>query len=141
MLRNWHIYKKNHNWFFEKSHYNARLTNFWRDQKGAITIEWVVITAGVVALGVASYGAFSVRSDKFDESEMRMLFRYKMEQYNAIPSDDYTIIERLIYSAKLQMTAFKGCIGFGVHAGQNQNGEDVYFGERPSDIFCNWADR
>lgn len=123
-----------------KKLYNP-ISNFWRDQNGAITIEWVVFTAGVVALAVASYGAFSVRSDKFNESEMRMLFRYKMEQYNAIPSDDYTIIERLIYSAKLQMTAFKGCIGFGVYAGQDQNGKDVYFGERPTDTFCNWADR
>lgn len=122
-----------------KKLYNP-ISNFWRDQNGAITIEWVVVTAGVVALAVASYGAFSVRSDKFNESEMRMLFRYKMEQYNAIPSDDYTIIERLIYSAKLQMTAFKGCIGFGVHGGQDQDGKDVYFAERPSDAFCNWAD-
>ena len=28
------------------------------DEAGAVTIEWVVLTAGVIALGIAGYSAF-----------------------------------------------------------------------------------
>ena len=50
----------------------------------------------IIALCVVAYGAFSVRPNKFDESEIRTLVRYKMEQYGAIPGDNYTIIERML---------------------------------------------
>ena len=50
----------------------------------------------IIALCVFAYGAFSVRSNKFNESEIRTLVRYKMEQYGAIPGDNYTIIERIL---------------------------------------------
>ena len=96
-------------------------------------------TAGVIALCVGAYGAFSVRPGKFDESEMRTLVRYKMEQYGAISGDDYTIVERMLYSVRLQVTAFKGCIGFGVESGKDQNGNEVVLGQRPTDYFCRWA--
>ena len=113
---------------------------FLKDESAAVSVEWVVITAGVIALGVGAYGAFSVRPDKFDETEMRTLVRYKMEQYGAIPGDDYTIIERMLYSVRIQVTAFKGCIGFGVESGKDQNGNEVVLGQRPTDYFCRWAD-
>ena len=116
------------------------LYQFLLDDNAAVSVEWVVVSAGVVALGVGACGAFSVRPVKFDETEMRTLVRYKMEQYGAIPGDDYTIIERMLYSVRLQVTAFKGCIGFGVHAGQDQNGNDVVFGRSPTEHFCRWAD-
>ena len=118
-----------------------RILAFVYDEDGGwSTGEWAVITAGVIALCVGAYGAFSVRPDKFDETEIRSLLRYKMEQDGAIPGDDYTIIERMLYSVRLQVTAFKGCIGFGVDGGKDQNGNDVVFGQRPTDYFCRWAD-
>ena len=118
----------------------SRLYQFLLDDNAAVSIEWVAISAGVVALGVGSYGAFSVRPNQFDETEMRTLVRYKMEQYGAIPGDDYTIIERMLYSVRLQVTAFKGCISFGVESGKDQNGNEVVLGQRPADYFCRWAD-
>ena len=113
---------------------------FLKDESAAVSVEWVVITAGVIALGVGAYGAFSVHPDKFDETEMRTLVRYKMEQYGAIPGDDYTIIERMLYNVRLQVTAFKGCIGFGVDGGKDKNGNEVVLGQTPTDYFCRWAD-
>ena len=118
----------------------AHIAAFCRDEAAAVSVEWVVLTAGVIALCVGAYGAFSVRPDKFDETEIRTLVRYKMEQYGAIPRDDYTIIERMLYSVRLQVTAFKGCIGFGVESGKDQNGNEVVLGRIPTDYFCRWAD-
>ena len=34
--------------------------SFLRDERGAVTIEWVVLTAGVIALGVTAYAAFKI---------------------------------------------------------------------------------
>ena len=33
---------------------NTRFKNFFRDESGAITVDWVVLSAAVVALGVAA---------------------------------------------------------------------------------------
>ena len=33
------------------------------DETGALTIEWVVLTAGVIALGIAVYGAFKIGTE------------------------------------------------------------------------------
>jgi hypothetical protein len=70
---------------------------------------------------------------------MRTLVRYKMEQYDAISGEDYTIVECMLDSVRLQVTAFKGCIGFGVESGKDQNGNEVVLGQRPTDYFCRWA--
>ena len=37
--------------------------SFLRDERGAITIEWVVLTAGVIALGIAASGAFKIDTE------------------------------------------------------------------------------
>ena len=36
---------------------------FSSDEAGAVTIEWVVLTAGVIALGIAGYSAFKIDID------------------------------------------------------------------------------
>ena len=37
--------------------------SFLRDERGAVTIEWVVLTAGVIALGIAAYSAFKIDTE------------------------------------------------------------------------------
>lgn len=34
--------------------------SFLRDERGAVSVEWVVLTAGVIALAIAAYGAFKI---------------------------------------------------------------------------------
>ena len=34
-----------------------------RDERGAVTIEWVVLTAGVIALGIIAYGVFRIDTE------------------------------------------------------------------------------
>ena len=35
------------------------IKSFLRDETGAITVEWVILTDGVIALGIGAYSAFS----------------------------------------------------------------------------------
>ena len=37
--------------------------SYIHDESGAVTIEWVVLTAGVIALGIAAYGAFKIDTE------------------------------------------------------------------------------
>ena len=81
-----------------------------------------------------------VRPDKFGESETRTLVRYKMEQYGAIPGDDYTIIERMLTVCAFGSAHLKGFFGSGVYGGQDQHGNDVTIAQSPTEAFCNWSD-
>ena len=36
---------------------------FVSDEAGAVTIQWVVLTAGVIAIGIAGYSAFKIDMD------------------------------------------------------------------------------
>ena len=37
--------------------------SFLRDERGAVTIEWVVLTAGVIALGIIAYEVFRIDTE------------------------------------------------------------------------------
>ena len=38
--------------------------NFRKDEDGAVTVDWVVLTAAVVGLAIAAYGAIETETDK-----------------------------------------------------------------------------
>jgi Flp pilus assembly pilin Flp len=39
------------------------IKNFRRDEDGAVTVDWVVLTAAVVGLAIAAYGAIETQTD------------------------------------------------------------------------------
>lgn len=43
--------------------FSKRFVDFTKDEAGAVTIEWVVLTAGVIALAIAAYSAFKIDTD------------------------------------------------------------------------------
>ena len=45
-----------------------KLSIFWRDENGAITVDWVVLTAAVVALGVAAGIAMTTSTTDLSEN-------------------------------------------------------------------------
>ena len=40
------------------------IANFRNDEDGAVTVDWVVLTAAVVGLAVAAYGSIETSSDE-----------------------------------------------------------------------------
>lgn len=40
------------------------IKNFRKDDSGAVTVDWVVLTAAVVALAVGAYGTISSNTEK-----------------------------------------------------------------------------
>ena len=39
------------------------IKNFRKDENGAVTVDWVVLTAAVVGLAIAAYGAIQSNTD------------------------------------------------------------------------------
>jgi Flp pilus assembly pilin Flp len=44
------------------------LRRFWNDETGAVTVDWVVITAAIVALGVAVTAAVTTGTENLSDS-------------------------------------------------------------------------
>ncbi|MDA7826982.1 hypothetical protein N9A67_02025 [Rhodobacteraceae bacterium] len=39
------------------------IKNFHNDESGAVTVDWVVLTAAVIALGIAAYGKIKTTAE------------------------------------------------------------------------------
>ena len=78
--------------------------SFLRDERGAITIEWVVLTAGVIALGIAAYGAF-----KIDTENTTSVLLVNQDDSKPIMIGG-NAISQLIARTKLEAMVFVSCI-------------------------------
>jgi len=80
------------------------LMSFLRDERGAVTIEWVVLTAGVIALGIAAYGAF-----KIDTENPTAVLLVNQDGSKPIMIGG-NAISQLIARTKLEAMIFVSCI-------------------------------
>ena len=77
---------------------------FISDEAGAVTIEWVVLTAGVIALGIAAYGAF-----KIDTENTTAVLLVNQDGSRPIMIGG-NAISQLIARTKLETMIFVSCI-------------------------------
>lgn len=87
------------------------LKSFLRDETGAITVEWVVLTAGVIALGIGAYSAFSFELDDSTTNELDFLAMTLMQNNGMLDKPNRGPIGELIHGIRYRMTAFKSCAG------------------------------
>jgi Flp pilus assembly pilin Flp len=87
------------------------LKSFLRDETGAITVEWVVLTAGVIALGIGAYSAFSFELDDSTTNELDFITMTLMQNNGMLDKPDRGPIGELIHAIRYKMTAFKSCLG------------------------------
>lgn len=87
------------------------LKSFLRDETGAITVEWVVLTAGVIALGIGAYSAFSFELDDSTTNELDFLAMTLMQNNGMLDKPNRGPIGELIHGIRYRMTAFKSCLG------------------------------
>ena len=80
------------------------LKKFLADERGAVTIEWVVLTAGVIALGIAAYSAF-----KIDTDNTTAVLPITQDGKRPIMIGG-NAISQLIARAKLESMVFVSCI-------------------------------
>ncbi|KIC43750.1 MAG: hypothetical protein AB3N07_05465 [Ruegeria sp.] len=57
-----------------------RLQEIWRDEGGAVTVDWVVLTAGVVGLGALMYFYLEEPIQNIDESTGQALAGVEVQE-------------------------------------------------------------
>jgi len=77
---------------------------FISDEAGSVTIEWVVFTAGVIALGIAGYSAF-----KIDMDSSEILVAHHSSGGTLPMVDGGNAITRLIKTVELELKMFRAC--------------------------------
>lgn len=81
-----------------------KLLLFCRDENGAVTVEWVVLTAGVIALAIVAYSAFNIDT----ENTYAVLV---VTQNGSTPHmGGGNAISQLIARTKLESMIFISCI-------------------------------
>ena len=95
----------------QKSKVPNCIKSFLRDETGAITVEWVVLTAGVIALGIGAYSAFSFELDDSTTNELDFLAMTAMQNSGYLDKPNRGPIGELIHVIRYKMTAFKSCLG------------------------------
>ena len=69
---------------------------FLRDETGAIIVEWVILTAGVIALGIGAYSAFSFELDDSTINELDFVAMTWMQNNGMLDKSDRGPIGELI---------------------------------------------
>lgn len=110
---------------------------FLSDQNGAVTIDWVVLTAGSIALCIGAYTMFGTSEDEIFEvdasrNEMDYVVMYWMEANGMIDAPNRSMIDKITRRVKYQVLLFQACLGYGMlYDGYNilgDNGGEAYCG-------------
>ena len=72
------------------------IKSFLRDETGAITVEWVILTDGVIALGIGAYSAFSFEFDDSTTNELDFVATTWMQNNGMLDKPDRGPIGELI---------------------------------------------
>ena len=78
--------------------------SYIHDEAGAVTIEWVVLTAGVIALGIAGYGAFKI---DLDSSVIHAVTH--SNGGTAVNIEGGNAMTRLLKTVELELKMFRAC--------------------------------
>ena len=78
--------------------------SYIHDESGAVTIEWVVLTAGVIALGIAGYGAFKIDLD----SSVIQADKHS-NGGTVVAIEGGNAMTRLLKTVELELKMFRAC--------------------------------
>lgn len=90
----------------------AKILGFGNDEKGAITVEWVVITAAVVTLGMGVYAMFSFDLEDPSSDELTFVAMSYFEQtgWNGMEAQNSGPIGQLLHVIQYKMIVLKSCL-------------------------------
>ena len=102
------------------------LKKFIRDESGAITVDWVVVTAGVIALAVGVGYSMGIGDPEFfeiedEQNELDMVYLHWAETNGLIEAPKRSLIGNLTRTIRIKVILFNACIG----RGMNYNGHNI----------------
>ena len=102
------------------------LKKFIRDESGAITVDWVVVTAGVIALAVGVGYSMGIGDPEFfeiedEQNELDMVYLHWAETNGLIEAPKRSLIGNLTRTIRIKVILFNACIG----RGMNYDGSNI----------------
>ena len=107
-----------------------KLSNFLTDEDGAVTVDFVVLTAGAIAMAIGIYSQFGSSEDEIysvDEanSEIDYIFLYMMEEDGVVEAPRRSMIDKITRTIRVKTLLFQACLGFGLTLNGDTYGQDL----------------
>ena len=104
-----------------------KLRAFTENEEGAITVEWVVITAGICTLAMSMYLVFEIDPQEAVNDELSYIIMSNMPMDgNPQNREGMGPLDKLLEVIRYKTTVLRGCLGFGISSGSgNMDGPDL----------------
>ena len=100
----------------------AKLQAFGKNEEGAITVEWVVITAGICTL--AMYMVFKIDPKQEVTDELSYIVMSNMPiSMNPQTQDGMGPLDKLLEVIRYKTIVLRGCLGFGIFSTSGTMGQ------------------
>lgn len=113
-----------------KTMIRQKLGNFLTDEDGAVTVDFVVLTAGAIAMAIGIYSQFGSSEDEIysvdaSHSEVDYVLLYMMETDGVIDAPKRSFIDKITRTIRVKTILFQACLGFGITLNGSVVGKDV----------------
>jgi hypothetical protein len=96
----------------------ARLKAFNENEEGAITVEWVVITAGICTFAMSMYMVFKIDPQEAVTDDLSYVIMSNMQiDNNPQNREGMGPLDKLLEVIRYKTTALRGCLGFKITSG------------------------
>lgn len=103
--------------FGEQNYLVSLVKRFISNEQGAVTIDWVILTAGVVVMGIGAMTVFGAgRGVTVAGMDLNELDDLNLVVAMSLPAvtDQLPIVQRTALQIKAKMIIFKHCLGYGI---------------------------
>lgn len=96
-----------------------KFKEFAFDDRGAITADWVVLTAGTIGLAILTYTTFGYSEDEIYDIDPEVngvdfVVLYIMEQEDPSMAPKRSVVDNITRTIRAKAMIFQACIGFGL---------------------------
>ena len=91
----------------------AKLQDFGKNEDGAITVEWVILTAGVCTLAMGMYMVFKIDPKQEVTDELSYIILSNMPiSMNPQTQEGMGPLDKLLEVIRYEKIVLRGCLGF-----------------------------
>ena len=102
----------------------AKLQAFGKNEEGAITVEWVILTAGVCTLAMGMYTVFKIDPKQEVTDELSYIVMSNMPiSMNPQTQDGMGPLDKLLEVIRYKTIVLRGCVGFGISSTSGTMGQ------------------
>ena len=113
------------NWNVKCQRTWAKLKAFGKNEEGAITFEWVILTAGVCTLAMGMYTVFKIDPKQEVTDELSYIVLSNMPiSMNPQTQEGMGPLDKLLEVIRYKTIVLRGCFCFGISSNSGEFGKD-----------------